>query len=246
MGSGASAPPPELGAPRPRLDVRTPVFEGPLELLLALAEREEVDIFEVSLSTITDAYLAEVARLDDRDPREMAEFLWLAARLLLVKSVRLLPGAESAGGDAELLDWEEDVRSRLLEYRQYRELAEGLMTRAATGETSYPAPVRPVEVEGQEEPLAVDALLVALQSILARVPPRPLVYQGRAWKLEDKLEAIRASLNRGPFDLVSLILDCEDRLEAVVTFVAVLELLRQGAIRVRQRRHFQELWVEAA
>src|SRR5467141_908812 len=96
----------------PRLDVKTPVFEGPLELLLALAEREEVDIFEVSLARITDAYLVEIAAREVADPHrgvaaadglgpaaalaggssplleEMAEFLWMAARLLLLKSIR--------------------------------------------------------------------------------------------------------------------------------------------------------------
>ena len=72
------------GSGRPRLDVATPVFEGPLELLLALAEREEIDIFQVSLSALTDAYLAELAQLEERDPVEMADFLWLAARLIVL------------------------------------------------------------------------------------------------------------------------------------------------------------------
>ena len=64
----------------PRLPISTPVFEGPLELLLALAEREEVDIFKVSLARITDAYLVEIAQREVPDPQEMAEFLWMAAR----------------------------------------------------------------------------------------------------------------------------------------------------------------------
>ena len=76
----------------PRLDVKTPVFEGPLELLLALAEREEVDIFQVSLARVTDAYLAEIATRDVADPQEMAEFLWMAAWLLFFKSIWLLLG----------------------------------------------------------------------------------------------------------------------------------------------------------
>ncbi|MEA2655565.1 MAG: segregation and condensation protein, partial [Chloroflexota bacterium] len=76
----------------PRLDVKTPVFEGPLELLLALVEREEVDILEVSLAKVTDSYLVELAAREVADPAEMAEFLWMAARLLLLKSIRLLPG----------------------------------------------------------------------------------------------------------------------------------------------------------
>lgn len=229
---------------RARLEVATPVFEGPLELLLALAEREEVDLFQVSLGTLTDAYLAELATMERGDPSEMAEFLWLAARLLLLKSIRLLPGEEPAPEEADILGWEEDVRRRLQEYRAYREVAEGLMARAAEDATSFPPPAREVGVEGQEEPLRVDALVVAFQSLLARVPPRPLVFIGRSWTVEGKLDSLEQKLRSGPFDLIGVILECEDRLEAVITFVAILELLRRNAVRVRQRGSFEQIWVE--
>ena len=224
----------------------TPVFEGPLELLLVLAEREEIDILEVSLAGLTDAYLAEIGALEKLDPTEMAEFLWLAARLLLLKSIRLLPGERPDDEEADLLGWEEDVRERLLEYRAYKEMAEKLMERVAADEPSFPAPVRSVEVDGQEEPLQVAALLAAFQAILARVPPRPLVYAGTAWTVEDKVAALELRLRAGGFELVDVILECSDRLEAVVTFVAVLELLRRGAIRVRQERNFGRILVETA
>jgi len=231
-------------AARSRLEIVTPVFEGPLELLLVLAERDEVDIFQVSLATLTEAYLAEIAALEERDPVEMAEFLWLAARLLLLKSIRLLPGEEPDDEEADLLGWEEDVRTRLLEYRAYKEMAEKLMERAAADEPSYPAPARQVEVEGQEEPIQVAALVAAFQAVLARVPPRPLVYVGTRWTVEDKLAFLRQRLRQGGFDLVDVILQCADRLEAVITFVAVLEMLRRGEIRVRQEENFGRILVE--
>ncbi len=233
------------GAARSRLEIATPVFEGPLELLLVLAERDEVDIFQVSLASLTEAYLAEIAALEQRDPVEMAEFLRLAARLLLLKSLRLLPGEEADDEEADLLGWEEDIRGRLLEYRAYKEMAEKLMERAAADEPSFPAPTRRVEVEGQEEPLQVSALLAAFQAVLARVPPRPLVYVGKRWTVEDKVEFLRRRLRQGRFDLVEAILECADRLEAVITFVAVLELLRRSEIRVRQEQNFGRILVEA-
>jgi segregation and condensation protein A len=233
------------GAARPRLEIATPVFEGPLELLLALVERDEIDVFQVSLASLTEAYLTEIAALEERDPVEMAEFLWLAARLLLLKSIRLLPGEEPDDEEADLLGWEEDVRGRLLEYRQYREMAEKLMQRAAADEPSYPAPARQVEVEGQEEPLQVTALVAAFQAVLARVPPRPLVYIGTRWTVEDKVEVLQRRLREGGFDLVGVILECADRLEAVITFVAILELLRRSEIRVRQEQNFGRILVEA-
>jgi segregation and condensation protein A len=233
------------GAARPRLEIATPVFEGPLELLLALAERDEIDIFQVSLASLTEAYLAEIGALAVRDPVEMAEFLWLAARLLLLKSIRLLPGEEPDDEEADLLGWEEDVRARLLEYRAYKEMAEKLMERAAADEPSFPAPAREVDVEGQEEPLQVAALVAAFQAVLARVPPRPLVYVGTRWTVEDKVGSLRQRLARGGFDLVEVILECQDRLEAVITFVAVLELLRRAEILVRQDKNFGRILVES-
>ena len=228
----------------PRLDVKTPVFEGPLELLLALAEREEVDIFQVSLAKVTDAYLAEVAARDVADPQEMAEFLWMAARLLLLKSIRLLPGEPPTEEETDLLGWEEEVRKRLEEYRTYKQMAEGLMERAEQETFSFPPPARPIEATGQEEPLEIGLLIVAFNSVLARIPPRPVVVTGRTWTLEEKLDLITRRLREGPIELLELILESEDRLEAVVTFVAVLELLRRSAISVLQKERFGPIHIE--
>jgi segregation and condensation protein A len=229
----------------PRLSVATPVFEGPLELLLALAEREEVDIFQVSLARVTDAYLAEIAQRETPDPQEMAEFLWIAARLLLLKSIRLLPGEPPTDEEADLLGWEEDVRQRLEEYRAYKAMAQDLMELAEQETFAFPPGPRTVEAGGQEQPLDVSALVAAFNSVLSRIPPRPVVVQGRTWSLEEKLEVILTRLREGPLELVQLILESEDRLEAVVTFVALLELLRRSLVRVRQTERFGPIHIEA-
>jgi segregation and condensation protein A len=228
-----------------RLAVSTPVFEGPLELLLALVEREEVDIFKVSLARVTDAYLAEVAAREIPDPEEMAEFLWMAARMLLLKSIRLLPGETPTDEETELLGWEDEVRQRLEEYRAYKEIAGELLERAQQESFAFPPPARPVEAGGQEESLDVDFLVEAFNRVLARIPPRPLVVSGRTWTLQEKLELITERLRQGPIELVEFILESEDRLEAVVTFVALLELIRRSAVRVRQKERFGPIHVEA-
>jgi segregation and condensation protein A len=233
-----------VAGPTSRLDVTTSVFEGPLELLLALVEREEVDIFKVSLARVTDAYLAEVASREVADPQEMAEFLWMAARLLLLKSIRLLPGETPTDDETELLGWEDEVRQRLEEYRAYKEIAGELLERAQQETFSFPPPARPVEAGGQEQPLDVELLVVAFNSVLARIPPRPLVVQGRTWTLQEKVDLISDRLRRGPIELTELILESADRLEAVVTFVAVLELLRRSLIRVKQKERFGPIHME--
>ena len=227
-----------------QMNVRTQVFEGPLELLLALVEREEVDIFKVSLAKVTDAYLAEVAAREIPDPNEMVEFLWMAARLLLLKSIRLLPGDAPSDEETELLGWEDEVRQRLEEYRAYKEIAGELLERAQQESFAFPPPARPVEAGGQEAPLDVDFLVAAFNSVLARIPPRPLVVHGRTWTLQEKLDLITDRVRHGPLELIELILESEDRLEAVVTFVAVLELIRRSLIRVRQKERFGPIHVE--
>jgi segregation and condensation protein A len=229
----------------PRLEVRTPIFEGPLELLLSLVEREELDIFKVSLANVTDAYLVELAAREVPDPVEMAEFLWIAARLLLLKSIRLLPGEPPTDEETDLLGWEDEVRQRLEEYKAYKAMAGELMERAQQETFAFPPPARTVEPGGQEEPLDVEKLVLAFNSVLARIPPRPLVVTGRTWTLQEKLDLITTRLREGPIELVELILESEDRLEAVVTFVAVLELLRRALITVRQKERFGAIHVEA-
>lgn len=236
-----SAGPRPLTGPR----VATSVFEGPLELLLALAEREEVDIFQVSLSKVTDAYLVEIAQRPAADPNEMAEFLWMAARLLLLKSIKLLPGETPTEDEEDLLGWEEDVRQRLEEYRAYKAMAHDLMERAEQETFAFPPPARPTEAAGQEEPLEIDVLVAAFNSVLARIPPRPVVVEGRTWTLEEKLDEIARRVQDGPIELLDLLLESEDRLEAVVTFVAVLELLRRSLITVRQKERFGPIHIEA-
>jgi segregation and condensation protein A len=207
-------------------------------------EREEVDIFKVSLANVTDAYLAEVAAREMVDREEMAEFLWMAARLLLLKSMRLLPGETAADEESELLGWEDEVRQRLEEYRAYKEIAGELLERAQQETFAFPPPARPVEAGGQEEPLDVDLLVTAFNSVLARIPPRPVVVHGRTWTLEEKIDMIGERLRQGPIELVALILESVDRLEAVVTFVALLELIRRSVVRVRQKERFGPIHVE--
>src|SRR5439155_1138902 len=87
---------------------------------------------------VTDAYLAEVAAREVADPKEMAEFLWMAARMLLLKSVRLLPGETPTDEETELLGWEDEVRQRLEEYRAYKEIAGDLLERVKQKERFGP------------------------------------------------------------------------------------------------------------
>jgi segregation and condensation protein A len=124
-------------------------------------------------------------------------------------------------------------------------MAQDLMERAQQETFAFPPPARPTEAAGQEEPLEIDVLVAAFNSVLARIPPRPVVVEGRTWTLEEKLDEITSRVQRGPIELLQLLLESEDRLEAVVTFVAVLELLRRSLITVRQKERFGPIHIEA-
>ena len=106
---------------------------------------------------------------------------------------------------------------------------------------------RELELTCMSNLLSATGERVYFKDLLSRVPPRPVTVTGRAWTTEQKVEALTGRLLRGAVNLVELILDCEDRLEAVVTFVALLELLRQGRVTVRQKEAFGDIivaWIQ--
>ncbi|MSZ56532.1 MAG: segregation/condensation protein A, partial [Actinobacteria bacterium] len=110
------------------IEVATPVYEGPFDLLLHLIMREEVDIHEISLSTIVDAYLAELVKMTELDLEIATEFLLIAATLIELKTRRLLPGKETVDLDEELALWEERdlLLARLLEAKTFKDVAKVL------------------------------------------------------------------------------------------------------------------------
>src|SRR3954471_5292968 len=121
-------------------DVQTPVFEGPFDLLLHLILREQIDLYEVRLSTIVDAYVAELGRLENLDLDLATEFLLIAATLVELKSKRLLPGDDDIDLDDELALWEERdlLLARLLECKTFKDASVALRRLAAEAGRSVP------------------------------------------------------------------------------------------------------------
>ncbi|HXF64556.1 MAG TPA: segregation/condensation protein A, partial [Caldilineaceae bacterium] len=118
-----------LGAAYP---ITLPIFAGPLDLLLHLIEREELDISEVSLVAVTDQYLRTLEQLEEIQPGALADFLVVASRLLYIKSMRLLPKPPPAEGEEEETDSDSLIR-HLLEYRRFKEAASALRVREELG-----------------------------------------------------------------------------------------------------------------
>ena len=237
-----AAPPAE-----PAFEVSLPVFSGPMAVLLHLIESRQLDVLTVPLAELADAYLAHLAT-NPVDPGQLAEFVAMAAQLILLKSRSLLPG-EVAGGPAEASDEpdEEELRRRLIEYRALRDAARAL------GEQDLVAPMQRREPRESDRPVAAVAPLPpsvlaeamrALAAIPEPEPPAPEV-MAREITIGMQIAVLQAALaGGGRVVLQQLLATCRSRTEATVTLLATLELVRRREVRVKQRELFGPIVVE--
>jgi segregation and condensation protein A len=235
-------------------EVQTPVFEGPFDLLLHLILREQVDLYEVSLSGIVDAYLAELTNLEQLDLELATEFLLIAATLVELKTRRLLPDERGIDLDDELALWEERdfLLSRLLDCKTFKDAARVLAALAGEAARSFP------RVAGLEEPF-VDLAPDLLEGVTAAdlraaydraTAPKPVptvdlthVTAVRA-SVTDAVEELLDELPRiGRVSFRQLTASLVDRIEIVVRFLAVLELYKQGAVDLEQLTSFGDIEV---
>ncbi|MCP3909835.1 MAG: segregation/condensation protein A [Actinomycetia bacterium] len=235
--------------------VQTEVFEGPFDLLLHLILKDEVDLYEVSLSTIIDAYLAELDRMDDFDLELGTEFLLIAATLVELKTRRLLPGHGDGDLDDELALWGERdlLLAKLLECKTFKDAAVVLERMAVVAARTSP---RTAGLEEHFLDLAPDLLVGVTptdirSAYLKAVAPKPTP----AFDLDhvapirisvaDAVEELIDELPRvGRISFRRLTDALVDRLEIVVRFLAVLELFKQGLVDVHQPATFGELTIQ--
>ena len=235
-------------------EVRTQAFEGPFDLLLHLILKEEVDLWEISLLPIVDAYLEELERMERLDLEVATEFLLIAATLVELKARRLLPTPEDVELDEELLRFEERdlLLARLLECKTFKDVSVVLAKRLREAALSYPRRA------GPEEPFAsltVDPLDTVTPERLAAAAVRGLSETRQAEVNTDHLAPIRASVAEavetvlarlpadGPLSFRELVADVYERLEIIVRFLAVLELFKQGHVDIEQPENFGTLLV---
>jgi segregation and condensation protein A len=225
--------------------VRSPAFEGPIELLLTLATRAEVDLKAIPLASLTDDYLQAIER--ERPPLDrLAAFLVIGARLVQLKAAALMPDA-TVEGEEDLQAWEEAIKGRLEEYKRFKELAGSLMRRHASGRFTFAGLLEPDVIPQARVQVSLDALASAFQQVLDRLPPPgPVTVEMEHVSLADKLEQLRELLARQPqVNFSAIFHHARTRVEAVVTFLALLELIRIGEARVAQASAFGEITVQA-
>ena len=225
--------------------VEIPVFNGPLDLLLHLIEREELDITAVSLVQVTGQYLAQVRQLGEERIEQLIDFLSIGARLLLIKSRALLPRPPVLpGGDEEEEDPTEALLRQLRAYKRFKAAAQWLDGRQRRGLRTYLRVAPPPKVEGHLDLSGVDArtLLLALQAVLSRVETLEeslSVAQPRTITIDDQMRHLRERLGRGRAFLFNDVLaNPKDRTEIAVTLLALLELIKQREARASQSRLF--------
>ena len=223
--------------------VRTPAFDGPIELLLTLAQRAEVDLKAIPLASLTDDYLRVIA--EDRPPLDrLAAFLVIGARLVQLKAAALMPEV-TAGEEEDMQAWEDAIKGRLEEYKRFKELAESLMRRHASGRFTFAGLLAPDVVPQARVQVSLEALASAFQQVLDRLPPpQQVTVEMEQVSLADKLEELRGMLIRQPqMNFSAVFRHARTRLEAVVMFLALLELIRIGQARVAQASAFAEIMV---
>ncbi len=236
----------------------TPVFEGPFDLLLHLITREQVDLYEVSLSRIVDAFVAEMENMAALDLEIATEFLLIASTLIELKLRRLLPDREGIDLDEELALLEERdlLLAKLLEYRTFKEAAKAIDRRMTHAAKSLPRPggleerfvdLTPDLLAGVSKERLRAAFLTAVHRFLTPKPEPKVtldhVTSARISVAELCGDLARSLPGRGRVSFRELTSDCEDRIDIIIHFLAVLELCKQGWVDLDQVKNFAELSV---
>ncbi len=232
---------------RPGVTFKLPRFEGPLDLLLHLIKRDEIDIHDIPIARITQQYLQyiELMRLLDLDVA--GEFLVMAATLMRIKAKMLLP-LPSTNEEEDEGDPREELVQRLLEYRLYKEASEGLQSREGVRRSLHERGQTPSEDDAGPLPLAPATLfdlIAALQRVMARTPER-VVYsvQTEAYDVEEKMSLIaRTVAEEGRLLFSTVMQRAVARMDIIVSFMALLELIKLGTVLCVQDANFDDILI---
>ena len=241
------------------IPVKLEVFEGPLDLLLHLIEKNKVDIYDIPIVEITNQYMEYIRQMQREDLNVMSEFLVMAATLLKIKSKMLLPQPEKE----EEEDPREELVRRLTEYKIYKYAAEELKDLSVDAQKVFFKPETvPEEIKHYEEPIRPgeivgDVTLEKLNQIFRMVMRRkkdredPVrshfgKIQKEKYKVEDRMDDIRCQIRGLKRINFRTLLDIQPVKEMViVTFLAVLELMKVGEVKVVQEHNFAEIYLDS-
>ena len=243
------------------IPVKLQVFEGPLDLLLHLIDKNKIDIYDIPIVEITNQYMEYIDAMENADLNIMSEFLLMAATLLDIKCKMLLPKEENEDGEEE--DPRQELVEQLLEYKLYKYMAYELKDRQTDSEyIMYKDATLPDEVLKYEEPVDMDALIGDLTLTKLNV-----IFQDVMKRQVNKIDAVRSKFGKIQKEEVSLeektayledfarehkhfsfraLLEAQSsKVEIIVTFLAILELMKVGKIIISQENLFDDIEIES-
>jgi segregation and condensation protein A len=244
------------------LPVRLEVFEGPLDLLLYLIEKNKIDIYDIPIVMITEQYMAYIRNMQTQDMNVMSEFLVMAATLIDIKCRMLLPREVNEEGEEE--DPREELVRKLLEYKMYKYMAFELRDRQVDAAKSwYKEPSLPKEVEDYKAPIDYEELMGGVN--LAKLHE---IFKNVLKRQEDKIDPIRSGFGKiekdeinmeekqiyiedyvkshKTFSFRNLLEKQGSKMEVIVTFMAILEMMKQGVISIVQEETFSDIIITSA
>jgi len=231
-----------------RIAVTTPVYEGPLDLLLQLIERAELDITRLALAQVTDQYLEHIHNIQHLEAEEVSAFLVIATKLIQIKSEALLPrpprreiGEEDPG---------EALARQLIAYKRYRAIADLLAKRETAGLRTYLRLAPPPHIVGNVDlsGFGLNDLVTTAQTILYPPDVRPslnIIVAPLRISIRDQIKTIvRLLKEHGQATFRSTLGGKRSRLEIVVTFIAMLELIKRHFVHAQQEKLFGDIFIE--
>ena len=241
------------------ISVKLEVFEGPLDLLLHLIDKNKVDIYDIPIVEITNQYMEYIQEMQKQDLNIMSEFLLMAATLLDIKCRMLLPAEVNEEGEEE--DPRQELVEQLLQYKMYKYMSYELRDRQLDGERlMFKAETLPDEVKAYQEPVNLDELLEGLtlaklnevfQDILKRQNYKIAPVRSKFGKIEKEEITVEEKMDflddyitkHKKFSFSALLKKQKTRIQTVVTFLAILEMMKMGKISVVQEHTFDDIMI---
>ncbi len=225
------------------LAVRDKTFEGPLDLLLSLIEKEKLDISKISLAKITNDYLDKIQKMNISSEK-LAEFLVVASKLLYLKSQAVLPPLSPEEEEVE------DLETQLKEYKKFKGLSLKFAEIIDQNQRSFEPGVRNFQTDLFLPPVGIDLtyLMNVLNDILKRMPKEEKKEERKVEvkvTLEEKLEQLQTLIKKNKkFSFHSIVKESRSRGEVIVTFLALLEMIKRKTVKVHQTKNFGDLTVQ--
>jgi len=222
--------------------IKLEIFEGPMDLLLHLIQKNDLDIYDIPISKITSEYLAYLNLMKEMNLDVAGDFLIMAATLMRIKSKMLLPQHENED-EEELEDPRDEITKRLLEYKKFKEASKLLKTNLEKQKDVF---FRKTQPEFTDEDFGVDVslfdLMDAFRKVLEKAKKSSKEIIKEEFTIEDKIRIVLSLLEGKKFiSFYSIFLKDESRYSVIVTFLALLELIKIGQIYVRQNEAFSEI-----